>query len=326
MHSPLFMLTIVIVLSALSVIYGYQLQLTSPCKINLFLRILGRRPTGYHDLASLFQAVSLADNMYFSMLSPTATQDELVCTDPLLTVTSDNLVIKAMNLMRNKTGIKQYFKIKLDKHIPIQAGLGGGSGNAATAMHAFNVLLNYPASLEQLRLWSGDIGSDITFFFSSGTAYCTGRGEIVNALPVLPSSDKTAVHIFKPKEGLSTPLVFKTLNLGKLSTVTPESLLKSYTTQGALEGAQAGYLINDLEPPAFQCQPQLEKLKETIKSLGKDSISGTMMSGSGTSVYALEGVDTPNPLPVERVLSLFPTVKHFKCQFISKKDDIYSWY
>lgn len=136
------------------------------------------------------------------MLSPTATQDELVCTDPSLTVTSDNLVIKAMNLMRNKTGIgttylfyyfiltftfigiKQFFKIKLDKHIPIQAGLGGGSGNAATAMHAFNVLMNYPASLEQLRLWSGDIGSDITFFFSSGTAYCTGRGEIVNALPV----------------------------------------------------------------------------------------------------------------------------------------------
>jgi len=81
-------------------------------------------------------------------------------------------------------GIQQYFKIKLEKNIPIQAGLGGGSGNAATAMHAFNVLLNYPASLDQLRLWSGDIGSDITFFFSSGTAYCTGRGEIVESLPV----------------------------------------------------------------------------------------------------------------------------------------------
>ncbi len=156
----------------------------------------------YHELASLFQAVSLADNMHFSKLAPSATQDELICTDTSLSVTNDNLVIKAMNLMRNKTGnnshltllvykltffligIKQYFKIKLDKYIPIQAGLGGGSGNAATAMHAFNVLMNYPASLEQLRLWSGDIGSDITFFFSSGTAYCTGRGEIVEALPV----------------------------------------------------------------------------------------------------------------------------------------------
>ncbi len=156
------------------------------------------------------------------------------------------------------------------------------------------------------------------------------------------------VHIFKPKEGLSTALVFKTLNLSKLSSAVPDNILKTYTTQGALEGtglenntylllnlltylfaiagAKAGYLINDLEPPAFQCQPQLEKLKETIKSLGNGNIAGVMMSGSGTSVYALETDATSNPLPVDRVLNLFPTVRHYKCKFISKKDDVYSWY
>ena len=100
--------------------------------------------------------------------------------------------------MRNKTKVNQYFQVHLNKVVPIQAGLGGGSGNAATAMYAFNKLCGYPCSLNDLRLWSGDIGSDITFFFTSGTAYCTGRGEIVDSKNKLPQADETVVHIFKP--------------------------------------------------------------------------------------------------------------------------------
>ena len=168
---------------ALSMVAGavpngpWDASLRSPCKLNLFLRILGRRPNGYHDLASLFQAISFSDYMYFSKLPSGANKDEMICSDTSLAVDDSNLVIKALNLMRTKTGMtQQYFKVFLDKQVPMQAGLGGGSGNAATAMHAFNVLCGYPGTLEDLRLWSGDIGSDITFFFSTGTAYCTGRG------------------------------------------------------------------------------------------------------------------------------------------------------
>ena len=146
----------------------WDLFLKSPCKLNLFLRILGRRENGYHDLASLFQAISFSDLMYFTKLSPTATSDEMICSDTTLAVDNSNLVIKALNLMRSKTGINQYFKVLLDKRVLRQAGLGGGSGNAATAMQAFNVLCGYPGTLDQLRMWSGDIGSDITFFFSTG--------------------------------------------------------------------------------------------------------------------------------------------------------------
>lgn len=80
----------------------------------------------------------------------------------------------------------------------MQAGLGGGSGNAATAMHAFNVLTGYPATNEQLIQWSGEIGSDISFFFSGGTAYCTGRGEIVTDIEPLPDAQDVVVHVFKP--------------------------------------------------------------------------------------------------------------------------------
>lgn len=101
--------------------------------------------------------------------------------------------------MRQKTALNQYFRVHLEKIVPMQAGLGGGSGNAATTMYAFNNLCGFPATLDDLKTWSGAIGSDITFFFSTGTAYCTGRGEIIQPLPALPRSDEAVVHIFKPK-------------------------------------------------------------------------------------------------------------------------------
>ena len=100
------------------------------------------------DLASLFQAVSFADDMYFSKLPQESSQDELLCSDNTLAVDRSNLVIKALDLMRAKTGINQYFSVYLDKFLPMQAGLGGGSGNAATAMYAFNRLCGYPGNVE----------------------------------------------------------------------------------------------------------------------------------------------------------------------------------
>lgn len=129
----------------------------------------------------------------------TSTKDELTCSDSVLMVDNSNLVIKALNLMRAKTNVKQHFKIHLQKNIPMQAGLGGGSGNAATAMHAFNAACGYPASTEQLQAWSAEIGSDVSFFFSSGTAYCTGRGEHVQSLAPLPDSENLRSVIFKPR-------------------------------------------------------------------------------------------------------------------------------
>jgi 4-diphosphocytidyl-2-C-methyl-D-erythritol kinase len=169
--------------------------------------------------------------MYFSRLPENSICDEMTCSDSSLAVDNSNLVIKALSLMRNKTGKQQYFKVFLDKKVPMQAGLGGGSGNAATAMHAFNTLCGYPGTPEELRLWSGDIGSDITFFFSSGTAYCTGRGEVVQSLTALPlpHGEQIKVHVFKPEEGLSTALVFKALNLEACKGgVDPAGILKDF--------------------------------------------------------------------------------------------------
>ncbi|GJP52162.1 hypothetical protein CLOM_g11259 [Closterium sp. NIES-68] len=164
------------------------LTLFSPSKVNVFLRITRKRPDGYHELASLFHAISLGDTLKFSF-SPSNSRDALTTNAPGVPLDSSNLVIKALDLFRRKTGIQKYFWVHLDKKVPTGAGLGGGSGNAATALWAANRMCGDVASEAELLEWSADIGSDISFFFSQGAAYCTGRGEIVeDVTPILPST------------------------------------------------------------------------------------------------------------------------------------------
>jgi len=126
------------------------LSLFSPCKINLFLRIIRKREDGFHDLASLFQAIGFGDSLDLTPI-PEGSADEFTCNMPGVPVDSSNLVLRALELMRTKTGVKQYYKANLVKQVPAQAGLGGGSANAATAMWGANQLMGSPASLEEVR-------------------------------------------------------------------------------------------------------------------------------------------------------------------------------
>ncbi len=133
-----------------------SLTLFSPCKINLFLRILRKRPDGYHDLASLFQAVGFGDTLTLSLLPRNddggTGRDEFTCNMPGVPTDSTNLVVRALELMRRKTSSgDSYFRADLVKRVPAQAGLGGGSANAATAMWGANELLGRPATLDQVR-------------------------------------------------------------------------------------------------------------------------------------------------------------------------------
>jgi 4-diphosphocytidyl-2-C-methyl-D-erythritol kinase len=128
-----------------------KLELFSPCKINLFLRIIRKREDGFHDLASLFQAIGFGDTLELAPLDDEeATSDEFTCNMPGVPVDSTNLVLRALELMREKTGVKMYFASNLIKQVPAQAGLGGGSANAATAMWGANELMGKPASVEQV--------------------------------------------------------------------------------------------------------------------------------------------------------------------------------
>lgn len=264
------------------------MQFFSPAKINLFLRVLRKRPDGYHDLSSLFQIIDLGDTIDIEF----SNRDSLTCTDPSIPTDETNLILKATTLFRRKTGSKQGYKIHLDKHIPSQAGLGGGSSNAATTLWACNQLAGNIVTPELLKKWAGEIGSDVPVFFSHGTAHCTGRGERVHHLPPLgPQS----LWIVKPPIGLSTPEVFRKFRLND---------------QGLAIG---DYFLNDLERPAFELRPELKMLKE---SLLKSDFDTVLMTGSGSAFFCLGEGRPPAQMGLFMVQARF--LNRTRCQWYEK--------
>ena len=291
------------------------LTLHSPCKINLFLRIIRKREDGFHELASLFQAVGFGDTLHLSLTEKDKDADGFTCNMEGVPTDQSNLVLRALELMRQKTNKKDvYFNADLVKTVPAQAGLGGGSANAATAMWGANELMGRPATLDQLIEWSGELGSDITFFLSRGTAYCTGRGEVMTPIdPPLPSGAK--LSIVKPDLGLSTPKVFGALDYDGLSTEDPEKLRDTFLKEGVVD-INYKYYINDLEQPAFDCLPELKKLKdELLEVKGFDHV---MMSGSGTSIFCIG-----EPVDQDAFMKEFDSrdgVSVFNSEFINREE------
>jgi 4-diphosphocytidyl-2-C-methyl-D-erythritol kinase len=273
------------------------MKLDSPAKINLFLRIVKRRSDGYHELASLFQTIDLCDTLHYEL----SNKDLLTCSDASIPTDHNNLVLKAVNLFRKKTHLDCNVAIHLEKKIPMQAGLGGGSSNAATTLWALNELCEHPATIEQLMQWSSEIGSDIPFFLSQGTAYCTGRGEILRLLPPL---QKKTLLIVKPMQGLSTPEVYRKLDLKTLKQKDPETILTDF-----LSGRFC--CINDLEIPAFAIMPELAHLQSRLKSAG---FSDVLMSGSGSAFFCLGEGQLPN----------LSETQQFSASFINRP--AHAWY
>lgn len=249
-----------------------MLTLLSPAKINLFLKILGKRPDGYHELESLFQTISMFDTLRIRL----ADNDRFTCNDPYLPTDSTNLVILALAKFRQLYKKNFHVHIHLEKTIPTQAGLGGGSSNAATTLWGINQLLDCPLTVEHMQDLGAEIGSDVPFFFSCGTAICRGRGEIVE--PIAPHEPQE-VWIVKPIEGLSTPLVYQALKL--------ESLKKM-----ANDGSE---YYNDLEEAAFELQPRLRTIKQDLIQAG---FSTVLLCGSGTAFFCLGEATPPEMIGV----------------------------
>jgi len=256
------------------------IQLVSPAKLNLFFRVLRKRADGYHDIASLFQAIDLSDRLFLSW----SDQDQITCTDPTIPCDASNLVSKALKIFRSRFPFDGCVTIHLEKKIPIQAGLGGGSSNAATTLWGLNELTGQRASISQLTEMAAAIGSDVPFFFSSGTAYCTGRGEILEPFD-LPTP--LSGWLAKPTYGLSTPLVYKETRIEELPPRDPRKALNAYP-----------YFFNDLEIPSFRLEPRLIPFRLELLKMGFEQV---IMTGSGTAFFCLGG----EPNPVEGV-SFYP--------------------
>jgi 4-diphosphocytidyl-2-C-methyl-D-erythritol kinase len=254
---------------------SFQFILRSPAKVNLFFRVLSKRTDNFHEIASLYQAIGLCDTLYFQLDRPYS----FSCYDSVLTMDHTNLVVRAADLFFARTGIQKQGFIGLKKVIPMQAGLGGGSSNAATVLWGLNELFERPASLKNLIEWSAELGSDVAFFLSSGTAYCTGKGEILQEV-VLPVS-RSPITIVKPSYGLSTPLVYQNMHLDQLTQRSPLDTLSQF-----LQGFPVYY--NDLEVPSFFLLPSLKQMKDMLRSAG---FSQVLMCGSGTAFFCLGDAD-----------------------------------
>lgn len=193
-------------------------------------------------------------------------RDAISCSNPSIPTNRDNLAFKALDLFRKETNYSFCCKIDVQKNIPIQAGLGGGSSNAATVLFALNNLHGNPLSKNELSHLGAKIGSDVPFFFTNGLAYATGRGEILHEL----SAPFIDLEIITPSFGLSTKEVFSKVEIK--GGVDPETLLNAF-----LKGRPI--FINDLEEAAFKIAPKLQLLKQDLKK--KNSF--VTMTGSGSS-------------------------------------------
>lgn len=249
-----------------------MMTVTAPAKINLSLRILGKREDGFHEIDTVMAPLDLADEIHFANSRTTT----LLCDAPGVPTDESNLVMKAVRLFEREYGKKAKQKINLVKRIPAGAGLGGGSSDAVQTLLALNEIIGTGYSSEKMATLAAELGSDTSFFLHPAVSRCTGRGEQVEPLEALAAWTSPIV-VLKPSFGIATPDAYR-----RWADSRPVEGF-SYAEQN-VDGV---ILVNDLERAAFEKYPFLGMMKQWL--LRQDGVKGALMSGSGSSMFALTG-------------------------------------
>ena len=246
----------------------------APAKINLFLRILSREDSGYHQIETLFAAVGLYDEVH---LERTSGDLSIEVVGPALGPKEENLAYRAAQLLIDRVNSSDGARIRLRKNIPTGAGLGGGSSDAGATLRAFNVLLGDPLSGAQLLELAGELGSDVPFFTKgSGAALAWGRGERLVAVPTL---EDTHVVLALPPVSVSTALAYRELP----SRVSRDPSILDCHEIGRSQWLTK-YAVNDFEPSIFGRYPELAEIRDSIARKGA---SVARLTGSGAAVYGM---------------------------------------
>lgn len=278
-----------------------RLERPSFCKVNLVLNILGKRPDGYHELETVMHPVPLHDGLSFERHGSGI---HLTCDNPRLPVDRGNLVWRAAGAFLKASNTREGVRIHLEKRIPLAAGLGGGSGNAATTLLGLNELFGHPLSGAQLAELAAALGSDIPFFLQARPALATGRGERVVSLDFFPALQGISVLLLHPGFGVSTPWAYQ--NLARF----PAALngrtgrareLVEQLQQGDLAAAGAAF-YNSLEAPVLDKHPVLALYQEFLRANGA---AVALMSGSGSTTFALVRGQSAAAALAERVKARF---------------------
>lgn len=254
------------------------LTLKALAKINLGLDVLGRRDNGYHDVRMVMQTIYLYDNVTLTKTEEPGIQLETNL--PYLPVDENNIAYKAAKLLMDEFAIEEGVRIVLDKHIPVAAGLAGGSSNAAAVLVGMNKLFSLGLSQKDLMERGVALGADVPYCVMRGTALAEGIGEMLSPLPPLP---KCYVLIAKPGISVSTKLVYDKLD--------SKEIVEHPDIDGILEGLEKRNLMkvassmgNVLERVTIEEYPVIEEIKNAMKEAGA---LNAMMSGSGPTVFGI---------------------------------------
>ncbi len=250
-----------------------MIRRTSPAKINLILKVLGRRPDGYHDIASLMQQIDLCDEIDFAVAGSGI---RLQCPESGLPEDERNIVFRAAKRILDETGYQGGIEIVLRKHIPVAAGLGGGSSNAATTLAALNEILHLKVPADRLQAMGASLGADVPFFLFGRCAWAFGVGDRLQPAPEIPPLEFVLVN---PGYEVSTRSVYQGLNFTLTNQPNHYSIPRFFTADDLAKG-----LINDLETVTLKRHPDLVSWKERL--VGNGAL-GALMSGSGPTMFGI---------------------------------------
>lgn len=254
-----------------------ELVLPSFAKVNLTLRVLGKRPDGYHEVFTIFQTISLHDEIGFSVSEDTI----LECDDSSIPTDDSNLILRAADALRRKTGSSAGVTVKLRKRIPSPGGLGGGSSNAAVTLMALSRLWNLGLSVGELAEIGSTLGSDVPFFVHGGTALGTGRGTDIDPVDDCPIKEMVVVS---PEIGISTPEAYSALGFRDLTKKNPKRILEHYRKEAKALYTGGFEFVNDFERTVFGKYPEVEFAAEALQAAGAQIVS---LSGSGPSLFGV---------------------------------------
>jgi 4-diphosphocytidyl-2-C-methyl-D-erythritol kinase len=253
--------------------------LAAPAKINLYLKVLSKRGDGYHEIETLFERISLSDRVTIELAAGPTT---IACDDPRVPTGPKSLMGRAVQLFGEKTGKDLRFKISLEKNIPIGAGLGGGSSDAAAVLKGMNELAGFPLEKEALLRLAGALGADVPFFMTdSRFAYGKGRGDIVERV-------ETPMEIWQvlvtPPFEVSTKDVYSKVSAFSLTNhMGVDRIFTAFFGKSNIS-AIAENLCNDLQAVTLRDFPVLGRV---FSALEKEGARGVLLSGSGPTVFGI---------------------------------------
>jgi 4-diphosphocytidyl-2-C-methyl-D-erythritol kinase len=290
-------------------------SLPSFAKINWYLRVLGKRPDGYHEIQTILQSINLHDLIHF-----TSTDDsEIVLTSDNPTIPTDetNLIVRAAKRLREFSGGDRGAHIILTKRIPTRAGLGGGSSNAAVALLGLSRLWKLEVSDSDLALIGAELGADVPFFLIGGSVLAEGIGTRLIELPDIP---KKHLIVVTPSVGVATADAYKALNSSALTTIEAETILAVSRTESFFDDSYlwdpAQGLVNDFERVIFDIAPEIKLARDMLEQCGA---VGVLLAGSGSSVFGIFD-DQKAQEEARQIIKLEEGWQVFQCATMSRKE------